>query len=343
MSDALSLVIEAINKLDNQDLSALKVHLQTVETGEILEGLTPIQMYELEVTESDSSCCPHCLSLNVIGWGVYKNRKRFMCHNCNRTFNELTGTVWHYLHSHEKFKNFIRCMVQQMSIRASAEEVSVCVSTAFFWRHKLLKALYRIEQNQLKDEIQVDETYILESNKGEKDIVTEYNRKSRKRGGKASKRGISNEQVCIIVASDNQDNTVLEIAGKGRLTKKNVHQTLDKKIRKQRVNRAIFVTDKHQSYREFVEQKRLIHQTVVAHNKQFTNIDGFNINRVNAIHSRLKRWFVTFNGVATKYLQNYLHYFRLWDKANSFKERFHNFLRFSVQDNQTFIKVCDIR
>ncbi|MFK7947133.1 MAG: IS1595 family transposase, partial [Saprospiraceae bacterium] len=67
------------------------------------------------------------------------------------------------------------------------------------------------------------------------------------------------------------------------------------------------------------------------------------ISRVNAIHSRLKRWLTKFNGVATKYLQNYLHYFRLWDKVKSFKERFYNFLQFSVQDNQAFIRVCDIR
>jgi len=326
MSDTLSLVIEAINQLDNQDFEALKAHLQAVETGEILDGLTPLEIRKLEVTESDCSCCPRCLSLNIIGWGKYKDRKRFKCHNCHRTFNELTGTVWHYIHSHAKFKKSISYMVEQKSIRACAEEVNVCVSTAFYWRHKLLNAFYNIEQNQLKEEIQADETFILESNKGQKN----------------SKRGISDEQVCIMVAADNQGNTVLEIAGKGRLTKKKVHQTLGKKIRKQRVNQAIFVTDKHQSYLDFVAQKKLIHQTVIAQPKQFINIEGYNINRVNAIHSRLKRWLVTFNGVATKYLQNYLHYFRLSDKVNSFKERFHNFLRFSTWDNQVFIRICDI-
>lgn len=343
MSDTLSLVIEAVNKLDKEDFEALKAHLQKVETGEVLEGLTPMQIQKLEVTKSACNCCPRCLSLNVISWGKYKDRKRFKCHNCHRTFNELTGTVWHYLHSHDKFKQFIFCMAQQKSIRASAEEVKVCESTAFFWRHKLLNALYNVEQNRLKEVIETDETYILESNKGQKDIVFQCSRKPRKRGGKASKRGISNEQVCILVATDNQDNTILEIAGKGRLTSDAVFQILGNKIRKQRINRAVFVTDKHQSYVQFVKQKKLIHQTVDAKNKEFVNVDGFSINHVNAIHSRLKRWLTKFNGVATKYLQNYLHYFRLWDKVNSFKERFHNFLRFSVQDNQAFIRICDIR
>ena len=86
---------------------------------------------------------------------------------------------------------------------------------------------------------------------------------------------------------------------------------------------------------------------VDAKNKEFVNAASFSINHVNAIHSRLKRWLTKFNpegsGVATKYLQNYLHYFRLWDKVNSFKERFHNFLRFSVQEHQAFIRICDIK
>ena len=40
--------------------------------------------------------------------------------------------------------------------------------------------------------VETDETYLLHSKKGSRDIS---NRESRKRGGSANKRGISNEQV----------------------------------------------------------------------------------------------------------------------------------------------------
>ena len=76
-----------------------------------------------------------------------------------------------------------------------------------------------------------------------------------------------------------------------------VCQTLGNRIQKQRVHHAIFVTDKHQSYRDFVGQKRLIHQIIDAKNKEFVNSDGFSLNHVNATHSRLKRWLTKFNGV----------------------------------------------
>jgi len=39
----------------------------------------------------------------------------------------------------------------------------------------------------------------------------------------------------------------------------------------------------------------------------------YHIQNVNAYHSRLKRWMQRFNGVATKYLDNYLIWFRFLD------------------------------
>src|SRR5699024_4460829 len=44
-------------------------------------------------------------------------------------------------------------------------------------------------------------------------------RESRKRGGAAKKRGISNEQVCVLVARDRDKITFSKTSGMGRLTK----------------------------------------------------------------------------------------------------------------------------
>lgn len=47
--------------------------------------------------------------------------------------------------------------------------------------------------------VEMDETYFLYSQKGSRDIK---DREPRERGGAAKKRGISNEQVCVLVARD---------------------------------------------------------------------------------------------------------------------------------------------
>lgn len=49
--------------------------------------------------------------------------------------------------------------------------------------------------------VKVDETYFLYSEKGKRGIV---DRKPRKRSGASKYRGISKEQVCVLVARDRQ-------------------------------------------------------------------------------------------------------------------------------------------
>lgn len=40
----------------------------------------------------------------------------------------------------------------------------------------------------------------------------------------------------------------------------------------------------------------------------------YHISHVNSLHSKFRKWMERFNGVATKYLDNYLHWFK-WLKA----------------------------
>jgi transposase-like protein len=40
------------------------------------------------------------------------------------------------------------------------------------------------------------------------------------------------------------------------------------------------------------------------------NVHSYHIAHVNSIHSKFKKWIARFNGVATKYLTNYLHWFK---------------------------------
>jgi len=336
MSDALFNVLNAIKHLNDEQIIALKSHLQVLEEDKAFKELSICQTRQLEVGRQKQQSCPHCLSEAIIRWGSYKNRPRLKCKNCNRTFNPLTGTAWHYIHHHDKFKAYIRCMTEGKSLRACRKEVGICLQTSFCWRHKLLKAIESVEKTWLKKVIQADETFFLKSFKGQKHLEAQQGRKARKRGGTAQKRGISDEQVCVMAACDQQANMLLKVAGFGRLDKKMVEQTLATQVRKQRTHRAILVTDRHPSYKQMVKQKKLVHQTVFAQKKQYRNPEGFHINGVNAIHSRLKMWIANFKGVATKYLQNYLNYFRLWDKFYDFKERFQLFFNKSVVDNQVF-------
>lgn len=46
----------------------------------------------------------------------------------------------------------------------------------------------------------------------------------------------------------------------------------------------------------------------------------YHIQHINAFHSKLKKWIDNFNGVATKYLANYMHWFKWLEVFNTEKE-----------------------
>ena len=115
--------------------------------------------------------------------------------------------------------------------------------TAFYWRHKVLSALAKESIGTFEGIVEV-ETYFLESHKGRKVIPT---RKSRKRGGSAAKRGISNEQVCVLVARDRNKTTLSKRVGSGRILTEQIDKTLTPHFESD----TILISDAHHSYKYF--------------------------------------------------------------------------------------------
>jgi hypothetical protein len=83
-------------------------------------------------------------------------------------------------------------------------------------RHKLLSTIKEIDFDQSEGIVEMDETYFLYSEKGKRKVK---GRKARKRGGSSSQRGISKEQVCVLVARVRQKATYSKVVGKGRIVK----------------------------------------------------------------------------------------------------------------------------
>lgn len=59
-------------------------------------------------------------------------------------------------------------------------------------------------------------------------------RKPRKRGGKSKHRGISHEQVCVLVARDRTKATVSKVACMGRIVKSKVDTLIGSKLSNER-------------------------------------------------------------------------------------------------------------
>jgi hypothetical protein len=153
--------------------------------------------------------------------------------------------------------------------------------------------------------VEMDETYFLYSEKGKRKIT---GRKARKRGGASQFRGISKEQVCVLVARDRQKQTFSKVLGQGRIVK----SKLDKAIGSKVSTTNTLCTDAWRAFKAYANERGIEHYPFKSNGKE--RVKGlYHIQNVNNYHSRLKGWMNRFNGVATKYLDHYLSWFLFLD------------------------------
>ena len=158
----------------------------------------------IELGVDEARRCPHCASEGAVSRGMARGLRRYQCKGCGRTFNALSGTPLSGLHHKERWLSFGALAGEGGDGEGlSAARCDVAVSTAFRWRHRFLAAA-RSDSEVLKGIVEADETYVLESRKGARGL----GRKARRRGGKAKKRGLSREQVPVLMAADRSGTAV---------------------------------------------------------------------------------------------------------------------------------------
>ncbi|WP_025679230.1 IS1595 family transposase [Paenibacillus polymyxa] len=216
--------LKELKKLANADSEKreLVYFLQTRTTG-IANQIRAIDEIQ-EQKHKDGLVCPHCKNHSVVRFGKYAvktrtgevKRQRYRCKSCRQTFNDLTNTPLQRTRRPHIWVRYIECMIEGFSLRKCAEQLNDEVThvTLFYWRHKILSALKQIPTDAFQDIVEMDETYFLFSEKGRRNITE---RKPRKRGGKANYRGISHDQVCVLVARDRQKMTYSGVLGRGRI------------------------------------------------------------------------------------------------------------------------------
>ena len=127
----------------------------------------------------------------------------------------MTGTPLAHLRLKSKWLDYLWAISKSLTVRQAAKEINVHRNTTFRWRHRFLNWIQKDRPSALHGITEVDETYLPESHKGEHNL----SRSPRKRGGTATKRGISNEQVCILIARDRSKQTVDFVTGNGPISK----------------------------------------------------------------------------------------------------------------------------
>lgn len=240
---------------------------------------------------------PHCRSEMLIRNGFRSGLTRYRCKSCRKSFNALTGTPFARLRNKEHWIEYLQCIIDSKTIRKSATICSVHRNTAFRWRHRFLNGSHDSQPQLLTGMVEADETYFRKSRKGSKKL----DRSPRKRGKEGAKRGLSKDQVCVLVACDRNGNEADYIAGTGSVSGK----WLKSHFRQHISSDSVLITDGAASFTSFCSKLEVKHKVII--NKEGMRVQGpYHIQNVNSYHSSLKNWMRRFNGVATKYLNNYL-------------------------------------
>ena len=293
-------LMKQLGKLTRRQRKALATELAAMESHaastEIVEGQIPVR-----------PDCPHCASRQVVKNGSADGLQRFKCRACGKTFNALTGTPLAGLHMRGKWLEHTAALRDGLSLNQVAERLHVAQSTAFRWRHRFLALPKSVQARTLAGIAEADETYFLHSAKGQRGLT----RKPRRRGGKASKRGTSKEHTPVLIARDRAGATANLILDSTSAA--DIRAALKPILPVD----TVLCTDGSSALAAAARELGVEHHPINVTSGVRVN-GAWHVQNVNAFGSRLRDWLRRFKGVATKYLDSYLGWFRTLDRSPGF-------------------------
>ena len=177
-----------------------------------------------------NSICPKCGSSVIVKNGKRANGIReYKCTACNGKFTLFTGTIlektrWHW----DVWIKVLEMTLNNYSIEKTVNVLEkdyhcagIDPKTVWLWRLKLIHAMAAYPMPKLSGVIQVDETFIRESQKGSRNLYSEIKKEVRqpRYGRVPSKLGpLGPEFATVTTAIDNRGYCVCKVSGLGRLT-----------------------------------------------------------------------------------------------------------------------------
>lgn len=300
-ADEFKVFDEALENLTPHQRGLVTAHLHKL--GHV-QSVTPL----IESRFQASPACPKCGHSHIAHWGSASGLQRYRCKACKATFNALTGTPLARLRHKDKWLNYAQQLADGHSVRYSASACDVHRNTAFRWRHRFLTLPNAQKATRLVGIAEADETFFLESFKGKKQGM---GRAARKRGGKATKRGLSAEQIPVLICRDRTGSTadfVLDMADK---------EHISAVLKPLLASDAVLCTDSGKALGAVAREMGITHRAINLAAGIRVVAKVYHVQNVNAYDSRLKTWMQRFHGVATHYLSNYLGWRRLVDRRNT--------------------------
>ena len=303
---------ETIEKLTEEERAVLNILIGNKNKSE-----SSVETLLSGLRFSEKRVCPFCGGTHVVKNGKRADgTQKYICRECGRNPLATSNSLLCGTHKDlTTWLKFIECELNDESLKQTAEKCGIHLNTALEWRHKLHEAVSNSKkEEQLSGVIEMDETYPTVSYKGNHSKNKEFTmpREAHKRGSQVSKRGLSNELLCIPCAVDETGNVIGRSIKCGAVSYAGLNALYSKDII---TENSTIVTDSCKAYILLASdcKSELIQIAAGEH----TNGE-YNIQRVNSFHTS----FMTLinykhRGVSSKHINGYL----AWC-AFKFKETF---------------------
>lgn len=303
MNNNIALIKQLINDLNEKDREILyKTLKKRVATNSKIPSYKSFNKllknrFKDGIVCTKCGCCEHISKNGKTKAGI----QRYKCKDCGQTFTITNKTIFYSAKKDvSTYQKYIHLMMEGASLRKCQKECGISLRTSFLWRQKILDTFQNImDKIVLNGVVEMDETFFDISYKGSRKIP----RKPHKRGGSVSTRGISKHKVCVACGINNDGLSISKISNLGRISTNNLQNVFNGHV----AANSIICSDENSSYIKFSNNMNC---NILQFNAKYHSGNGlFNIQHINNYHSRLKRFLAHFNGVSTKYLNNYL----LWN------------------------------
>ncbi|KAA6321841.1 hypothetical protein EZS27_028555 [termite gut metagenome] len=123
-------------------------------------------------------------------------------------------------------------MIASLTIRKASACLGVNMKSVFDWRHKIFSSLSAFNGESFGGIVECDDKRVDMSEKGSRKLTR---KPYKRRGDRTTKKGVSNDKVSILVATDKKSKPTMQVAKVGRIDVKSIERTIGKYMGKQNV------------------------------------------------------------------------------------------------------------
>jgi transposase-like protein len=255
-----------------------------------------------QVRWRDGVYCPRCRAESVIRYGSYRVFQRYRCKNCDRTFNDKTGTIFE--HSTIALRKWFLAVYAYIrfntSLRQLDVEIDVSYKTVYRRVQRFLRAL-DAPRPQLEGPVELDELYVKAGLKGR-----ERDGRSRSRGLSTRGRGTYAEDkppVFVLVDRGTNDCYVLPA--------KSADESTVRLLLADHEQESLTVyTDGFRAYDPLEDDEEFDREYVVHGDGEYVDGD-VHVNTCESHASLARRWLSPHRGVSKDRLTPYVRAFQL--------------------------------